>query len=294
MVLDGLVISAPSLESGVIISDGTAEISGSFTRESAASLANQLNFGSLPLNFKVQSEEQISATLGSEQLRMGLIAGIIGLILVVLYSMLQYRALGLVTVSSLVVSATITYGVITLLSWLYGYRLSLPGVAGLIVAIGITADSFIVYFERIRDELREGRVLGAAVERGWARARRTILASDTVNLLAAVVLYFLAVGGVQGFAFTLGLTTLIDVLVVFMFTHPRHGAAVQDEVLRRGPRPVRSRPAAPRHPERPVRRPRPVVTVAPGTDTTDAANSPARSMPDRVCLLPSERRTRPA
>lgn len=220
MVLDGLVISAPSLAKGVIIADGKAEISGTFTRESAASLANQLNFGSLPIHFNVQSEEQISATLGSEQLKMGLIAGLIGLALVVVYSMFQYRALGLVTVSSLVVSATLTYAVITLLSWLQGYRLSLPGVAGLIVAIGITADSFIVYFERIRDELREGRTLPAAVERGWDRARRTILASDTVNLLAAVVLYLLAVGGVKGFAFTLGLTTLLDVLVVFTFTHP--------------------------------------------------------------------------
>lgn len=220
MVLDGLVISAPSLASGVIISNGKAEISGTFTRESAANLANQLNFGSLPLTFTVQSEEQISATLGSEQLQKGLIAGLIGLVLVVLYSMLQYRALGLVTVSSLVVAGILVFGVITLLSWTQGYRLSLPGVAGLIVAIGITADSFIVYFERIRDELREGRTLVAAVDRGWERARRTILASDAVNFLAAIVLYLLAVGGVRGFAFTLGLTTLIDVLVVFMFTHP--------------------------------------------------------------------------
>ena len=220
MVLDGLVISAPSLDTGVIISDGKAQISGTFTRESAANLANQLNFGSLPLTFDVQSEEQISATLGSEQLEKGLLAGLIGLVLVVLYSLLQYRALGLVTIASLVIAATVTYGVITLLSWTQGYRLSLPGVAGLIVAIGITADSFIVYFERIRDELREGRTLPAAVERGWSRARRTILASDAVNFLAAIVLYLLAVGGVRGFAFTLGLTTLIDVLVVFMFTHP--------------------------------------------------------------------------
>lgn len=220
MVLDGLVISAPSLAPGVIISNGKAEISGTFTRTSAASLASQLNFGSLPLTFTVQSEEQISATLGSEQLEKGLIAGLIGLALVVLYSMLQYRALGFVTVASLLIAATVTYGVITLLSWTQGYRLSLPGVAGLIVAIGITADSFIVYFERIRDELREGRTLVAAVDRGWERARRTILASDAVNFLAAIVLYLLAVGGVRGFAFTLGLTTLIDVLVVFMFTHP--------------------------------------------------------------------------
>jgi len=220
MVLDGLVISAPSLDTGVIISDGKAEISGTFNRETAASLANQLNFGSLPLTFTVESEEQISATLGSEQLEKGLLAGLIGLGLVVLYSLFQYRALGLVTVASLVVAGVLTYGVITLLSWTQGYRLSLPGVAGLIVAIGITADSFIVYFERIRDELREGRTLVAAVDRGWERARRTILASDAVNFLAAIVLYVLAVGSVRGFAFTLGLTTLIDVIVVFLFTHP--------------------------------------------------------------------------
>jgi preprotein translocase subunit SecD len=218
MVLDGLIISAPSVTE--TIPNGQAQISGSFTQESAAELANRLNFGSLPLNFEVQSEQQISATLGSQQLKMGLVAGLIGLLLVVVYSLFQYRALGLLTVGSLGVAAALTYGVITLLSWTQGYRLSLPGVAGLIVAIGITADSFIVYFERIRDELREGRVLGAAVERGWDRAKRTILASDAVNLIAAVVLYFLAVGGVRGFAFTLGLTTIIDVIVVFLFTHP--------------------------------------------------------------------------
>ncbi|MEP7763957.1 protein translocase subunit SecD [Sanguibacter sp. 25GB23B1] len=218
MVLDNLVISAPGVQ--VIIADGKAEITGSFTRESATTLANQLNFGALPLTFEVQSEAQISATLGSEQLQKGLIAGLIGLVLVVLYSLVQYRALGLVTVASLVIAGLITYGLITLLSWTQGYRLSLPGVAGLIVAIGITADSFIVYFERIRDELRDGRSLNSAVETGWQRARRTILASDAVNFLAAIVLYFLAVGGVRGFAFTLGLTTLVDILVVFLFTHP--------------------------------------------------------------------------
>lgn len=218
MVLDGLIISAPSVSE--TIPNGQAQISGSFTQGSAAELANRLNFGSLPLNFEVQSEQQISATLGSQQLKMGLVAGLIGLLLVVVYSLFQYRALGLLTVGSLGIAAALTYGVITLLSWTQGYRLSLPGVAGLIVAIGITADSFIVYFERIRDELREGRVLDAAVERGWDRAKRTILASDAVNLIAAVVLYFLAVGGVRGFAFTLGLTTIIDVVVVFLFTHP--------------------------------------------------------------------------
>ncbi|MGC5166358.1 protein translocase subunit SecD [Luteimicrobium sp. DT211] len=223
MVLDGLVIEAPSVDSQYAstgITGDSSQISGSFTRQSAATLANQLNFGALPLTFEVQSQQQISATLGSEQLQKGLLAGLIGLLLVVVYSMFQYRLLGLLTIASLVVAGILTYGVITLLSWRMGYRLSLPGVAGLIVAIGFTADSFIVYFERIRDELRDGRPLVGAVERGWERARRTVLAAKTVNLISAIVLYYVAVGGVQGFAFTLGLTTIIDVIVVFWFTHP--------------------------------------------------------------------------
>ena len=218
IVLDGLVVSAPSVSTP--ISDGQAQISGSFTRESAATLANQLSFGALPVQYTVESQEVISATLGSEQLRNGMIAGLIGLALVVVYSLMQYRTLGLLTVASLVVAGVITYLSIALLSWGMGYRLSLAGVAGLIVAIGFTADSFIVYFERIRDEIRDGRTLSYAVERGWARARRTVLAAKAVNLISAVILYFLAVGGVQGFAFTLGLTTIIDVAVVFWFTHP--------------------------------------------------------------------------
>lgn len=218
IVLDNLVVSAPSVSAE--IPNGQAEISGSFTRETATTLGNQLSFGSLPLTFTIESESQISATLGSEHLEKGLLAGLIGLILVVVYSLLQYRGLGAVTVASLIIATAITYGLLVLLGWLQGYRLSLPGVAGVIVSIGITADSFIVYFERIRDEVRDGRGLAAAVDFGWKRARRTILASDTVNLIAAITLYFLAVGGVQGFAFTLGLTTLVDLVVVFMFTHP--------------------------------------------------------------------------
>nr|WP_278237493.1 protein translocase subunit SecD [Isoptericola sp. AK164] len=220
MVLDGLVISAPSLDPGVIITDGQATISGNFTRDSAATLANQLSFGSLPIAYEVQSQETISATLGSEQLRNGLIAGLIGMALVVVYSLFQYRTLGLVTVGSLLIAAAITYVSIALLSWTIDYRLSLAGVAGLIVAIGFTADSFIVYFERIRDEMRDGRSMAMAVERGWRRAKRTVLAAKSVTLISAIVLYFLAVGGVQGFAFTLGLTTIIDIAVVFWFTHP--------------------------------------------------------------------------
>ncbi|CAM3579043.1 protein translocase subunit SecD [Isoptericola cucumis] len=220
IVLDSLVVSAPSLDAGTVITDGQAQISGSFTQDSAATLANQLSFGALPINFDVQSQEEISATLGSEQLRNGLLAGLIGLALVVVYSLFQYRTLGLLTVGSLVVAGVMTYLAIAILSWTMGYRLSLAGVAGLIVAIGFTADSFIVYFERIRDEIRDGRTLSYAVERGWIRARRTVLAAKSVTLISAIILYFLAVGGVQGFAFTLGLTTIIDVMVVFWMTHP--------------------------------------------------------------------------
>jgi preprotein translocase subunit SecD len=213
IVLDKRVISAPVAQA--VITDGNAQITGSFTQATAKSLADQLKYGALPISFKVQSSDVISATLGSEQLRSGLIAGLIGLILVVGYSVLQYRALGAVTIASLFIAATLTYLLVTLLSWREGYRLSLAGVAGLIVAIGITADSFIVYFERIRDGLRDGRGLTSAVEVGWKRAWRTVLASDTVNFLAAAVLF-----AVKGFALTLGLTTLIDVVVVALFTHP--------------------------------------------------------------------------
>jgi preprotein translocase subunit SecD len=218
IVLDGSVITAPSTNSA--ITDGSAQITGNFTSDSAKTLADQLKFGALPINFEVQSNEVISATLGTTQLLSGLIAGLIGLILVIIYSVIQYRALAFVTVLSLAISGVITYLTIDFLSWHDGYRLSLAGVAGLIVAIGITADSFIVYFERIRDELRDGRPLESAVEHGWKRAIRTILASDTVNFLAAITLYILAVGNVKGFALTLLLTTLIDVIVVVLFTHP--------------------------------------------------------------------------
>ncbi|WP_104177641.1 protein translocase subunit SecD [Cryobacterium sp. Y50] len=219
IVLDGAVISAPSNTQGAIL-NGKPEISGSFDQDSSKALADQLKFGALPISFTVQSQDTISATLGSTQLLNGLIAGLIGLILVVMYSLAQYRLLGLITVASLGVAAVITYLLITILSWREGYRLSLAGVAGLIVAIGITADSFIVYFERVRDELRDGRGLESSVESGWKRAFRTIVASDVVNFLAAVVLFVLAVGNVRGFALTLGLTTIVDLLVVSMFTHP--------------------------------------------------------------------------
>ena len=222
IVLDGLTIMASGFNPDVTsaITDGRVQITGGFTQAQANTLANQLSFGSLPLSFTVQSEQQISATLGTEQLRNGLIAGLVGFALIIVYLAWQYRGLSVVAVASLMIAAATTYLAIALLSWAMGYRLSLAGVAGLIISIGITMDSFIIYFERVRDEVRHGRTLVAAVDEGWKHARRTIIVSDTVNLLAAVVLYFLAVGGVQGFAFTLGVTTVVDLAVIVLFTHP--------------------------------------------------------------------------
>ena len=218
IVLDGKVISAPTTQG--VITNGKPQISGSFDQASAKTLADQLKFGALPIGFTVQSNETISATLGSAQLNSGIIAGIIGLLLVVAYSLFQYRALASVTIASLVVAAVLTYLVISIMAWRQGYRLSLAGVAGLIVAIGLTVDSFIVYFERIRDELRDGRSLTGAVEAGWKRALRTVLAAKSINLISAIVLFILAVGNVRGFALTLGVTVVIDVIVVLLFTHP--------------------------------------------------------------------------
>ncbi|MGV9316670.1 protein translocase subunit SecD [Streptomyces sp. NPDC003691] len=217
IVLDGEVMSAPSVQQTL---SANAEISGSFNRESAQNLGNILSYGALPLSFEEQSVDTVSAALGGEQLRAGLIAGAIGLALVIIYLVVYYRGLALVAILSLVASAILTYTLMSLLGPGIGFALNLPAVCGAIVAIGITADSFIVYFERIRDEIREGRTLRPAVERAWPRARRTILVSDFVSFLAAAVLFFVTVGKVQGFAFTLGLTTLLDVVVVFFFTKP--------------------------------------------------------------------------
>ncbi|WP_307673487.1 protein translocase subunit SecD [Streptomyces sp. V4I2] len=218
IVLDGDVVSDPSVSQA--LTGGSAEISGNFNQESAQSLANMLSYGALPLTFKEDSVTTVTAALGGEQLKAGLIAGAIGLALVVIYLVAYYRGLALIAVASLLISAALTYVIMALLGPGIGFALNLPAVCGAIVAIGITADSFIVYFERVRDEIREGRTLRPAVERAWPRARRTILVSDFVSFLAAAVLFIVTVGKVQGFAFTLGLTTLLDVVVVFLFTKP--------------------------------------------------------------------------
>ncbi len=218
IVLDGTPVSIPFVSEA--ITAGNGQIQGTFSQQQATYLANILTYGALPLTFQKESVQSITAQLGASQLHAGLIAAAIGLLLVVIYSFLYYRGLGLVSVSSLAIAALLSYLSVVLLSKYGDLTLSLAGIAGLIVAIGITADSFVVFFERLRDEVREGRSLRAAVERGWQRARRTILVSDTVSFLAAALLWKFAVGDVKGFAFTLGLTTLVDVVVVFLFTKP--------------------------------------------------------------------------
>ncbi len=219
IVLDGVVISAPAVDQGPI-TGGNVQITGNFTQTEATDLANNLKYGELPLTFKQSSVSSISPTLGRDQLNAGLIAGAIGLVLVVVYSLLYYRGLSVVSVLSLVVAGLLTFESVLVLGKTINFTLTLAGIAGLIVAIGITADSFVVFFERLRDEVREGNTLRTSVERGWKRARRTILVSDTVSFLAAVFLYYFAISDVKGFAFTLGLTTIIDVVVVFLFTKP--------------------------------------------------------------------------
>jgi preprotein translocase subunit SecD len=222
VVLDGNVTSAEVTAEP--ITAGNVQITGGgstgFTQAQATDLADALKYGSLPLNFQPQTENTVSAQLGHSSLVAGLTAGVIGLSLVTIYLFAYYRGLGLVAVSSLLLAALLAYLSVVLLSRYQNFTMSLSAIAGLVVAIGITADSFIVYFERLRDAIREGSALRPAAESGWKRARRTILTSDTVSFLAAVVLYHFAVSDVQGFAYTLGLTTLIDVLVVFLFTKP--------------------------------------------------------------------------
>ncbi len=216
--LDGVVVSSPYNREAI---NGVAtQISGNFDQTSATALANQLKYGALPLSFNLLTTDSVTATLGVGQLKAGLLAGAIGLLLVVVYSLLYYRALGLVTIASLLVSGVLTYGCLVVLGNQIGFTLTLAGIAGFIVAIGITADSFVVFFERIKDEVHDGRSVRVAVPRAWVRARRTILSADTVSFLAAAILYYFAAGDVRGFAFALGLSTILDLVVVFLFTHP--------------------------------------------------------------------------
>ncbi|HEU0191184.1 MAG TPA: protein translocase subunit SecD [Mycobacterium sp.] len=216
--LDSQVVSAPQIREA--IPGGRTQITGNFNADSARQLANALKYGSLPLSFESSEAETVSATLGLTSLRAGLIAGAIGLVLVLVYSLAYYRVLGLLTALSLAASGAMVYAILVLLGRYINYTLDLAGIAGLIIGIGTTADSFVVFFERIKDEIREGRSFRSAVPRGWQRARKTIISGNAVTFLAAAVLYVLAVGQVKGFAFTLGLTTVLDLVVVFLVTWP--------------------------------------------------------------------------
>ncbi|MCM6774643.1 protein translocase subunit SecD [Nocardia sp. CDC159] len=217
--LDSRVVSAPRVDQGPQLG-GRTSIYGSFTATTAKELANQLKYGSLPLSFATSEAQTVSATLGLSSLRAGLIAGAIGLIACLLYCLLYYRMLGFLAGFSLVASGFAVYGIIVLLGRWINFTLDLAGIAGLIIGIGMTADSFVVFFERIKDEMREGRSFRSAVPRGWARAQRTNLSGKTVSLIASAVLYILAAGQVRGFAFTLGLTTVLDVIVLYLVTSP--------------------------------------------------------------------------
>nr|WP_242687367.1 MULTISPECIES: protein translocase subunit SecD [unclassified Actinopolyspora] len=230
-VLDNQVVSAPSINTAIV--GGNTQIEGDFTQEEADNLANTLKYGSLPLAFDQSTAETVSPTLGIVSLEAALLAGGIGLILVAAYCLVYYRLLGVLTILSLVLSGAVVYGVLVLFGRWIGFTLDLPGMAGFIIAIGITADSFIVFFERLKDEIREGRTFRSAVPRSWARARRTILSADTVSFLAAGVLYLLAVGQVKGFAFTLGMSTVLDLIVVFLVTHPLVALASRNKFLSR-------------------------------------------------------------
>jgi preprotein translocase subunit SecD len=227
-VLDGEVVSAPTIQSAIY---GPTEISGQFNQQSAQQLAGVLRYGSLPLSFQSSEAQTVSATLGLASLEAGLIAGGLGLLLVFVYCLFYYRVLGVLTILSLVLSGVIVFAVLVLLGRWIGFTLDLAGVAGFIVAIGITADSFVIFFERLKDEMREGRSFRSAVPRGWVRARRTILSADAVSFLASAVLYLLAVGQVRGFAFTLGLSTVLDLVVVFLVTHPLVALASNSRVF---------------------------------------------------------------
>jgi preprotein translocase subunit SecD len=230
-VLDGEVVSAPNINEPIL--GGSTEISGRFNQGTATELANVLKYGSLPLSFENSEAETVSASLGLASLRAGLIAGGLGLILVMVYCLFYYRLLGLLTILSLVLSGVVVFAVLVLLGRWIGFTLDLAGIAGFIIAIGITADSFVIFFERLKDEIREGRTFRSAVPRGWIRARRTILSADAVSFLAAAVLYALAVGQVKGFAFTLGMSTVLDLVVVFLVTYPLVALASRNKYLSR-------------------------------------------------------------
>ncbi|MEH1125791.1 protein translocase subunit SecD [Micromonospora sp. CPCC 206061] len=217
VVLDNEVISSPEIQ-GVLTGD--SQITGDFNATTANELASKLRYGALPLTFDQNEVQNVSATLGTEHLKAGLLAAGVGMLLVIIYAFFYYRLLGTVIFLSLVLSGLLVFGALIVLGRQIGYTLTLYGIAGFIVSLGVAADSFVIYFERLKDEIREGRSPRSAVPRAWIRARRTIISANAISILAAVVLYLVSVGAVKGFAFALGLATILDLVVVFLFRHP--------------------------------------------------------------------------
>jgi preprotein translocase subunit SecD len=216
--LDGVVKSAPSLQQTEF--NGSGQITGNFSEREAKDLALVLRYGSLPVQLQPLTVQTVSASLGKDSLRAGITAGAVGLALVALYMVLYYRALGLVVWVGLAVSGALMYSIVTALGRTSGLALTLAGATGIIVSVGVTVDSYVVYFERLKDEIRSGRTIRSSVDRGFSRAYRTILAADAASFIGAVVLYLLSVGSVRGFAFFLGLSTLLDVFTAYFFTRP--------------------------------------------------------------------------
>ncbi|MFC8298796.1 protein translocase subunit SecD [Micromonospora orduensis] len=217
VVLDNEIVSSPEIQ-GVLT--GNSQITGNFTQKDASTLAGQLRYGALPVTFEQQEAQNVTATLGASHLRAGLLAAGIGMLLVIIYAFFYYRLLGSVIFLSLILSALLVFGALVVLGRQIGFTLTLAGIAGMIVSLGVAADSFVIYFERLKDEIREGRSPRSAVPRAWIRARRTIISANAITLLSAVVLYVVSVGTVKGFAFALGLATVLDLVVVFLFRHP--------------------------------------------------------------------------
>ncbi|PZG13422.1 protein translocase subunit SecD [Micromonospora craterilacus] len=217
VVLDNAIISSPQIQ-GVLT--GNSQITGNFSNAEASELAGYLNYGALPVTFQAQEQQNVTATLGASHLRAGLLAAGIGMLLVIIYSFFYYRLLGSVIFLSLIMSALLLFGALVVLGRQIGFTLTLAGIAGIIVSLGVAADSFVIYFERLKDEIRDGRSPRSAVPRAWIRARRTIISANAITIMSAVVLYIVSVGTVKGFAFALGLATVLDLLVVFLFRHP--------------------------------------------------------------------------
>ena len=225
ITLDSAVISAPVIQGATPVGSATS-ITGDFTQEEAQNLANNLRYGALPLSFTGANGEPggtvetVPPSLGKAALEAALIAGIVGLILVSLYSIYYFRALSSVALLVLIATCVLLYGALVLLGRWIGYSLDLSGMAGLVIGIGATADSFVVYYERMKDELLSGRTFRSATRTGWERSRATIVTGKAVTLIGSVVVYFLSIGAVKGFAFTMGLTTIFDLVVSFLIMAP--------------------------------------------------------------------------